>query len=334
MSSARPANDKAWDYLRVPPAFKQFIYMDSLGSNTYECVILDGFPSKVASNSDDPPNSFRTRDTFTPHPTIPDAWKHVGRLDDRLTLMNGEKVLPLPMEGRVREEGLVRECVVFGIGKVRPGLLVFRSESAKVLSDAELIERLWPAVQEANSRSDSHAQISRDMIVLLDRDYPQTDKGTAIRARVYEHFAAEIEAAYSASEGPLEGTIQLEVSGLERYLLEAFAAFDMHLPSIDTDFFSGGVDSLKATTIVGFLKKELDLGGKGGKMSPNVVFEHPNVARLARHLYCLRIGASTDQDQDSSELEAMRELVDKYSIFDARDLSHILPYPDSHSVVS
>lgn len=82
--------------------------------NLHEAIVLHGHSGLAMTNSDDPPNSYHTSDLFIPHPTIPDAWKFVGRMDDRVTLLNGEKVLPLPIEGRIRGHEFVKEAVVFG----------------------------------------------------------------------------------------------------------------------------------------------------------------------------------------------------------------------------
>ena len=99
----QPPGDNMWNYIRTPPLIAQFIWMKPLGDETYECVFLHGLPSLVASNSDDPPQSFHSKDIFLRHPTM-DAWKQIGCLDDRLTLTNGKKVLPVPMEGRIRQD--------------------------------------------------------------------------------------------------------------------------------------------------------------------------------------------------------------------------------------
>jgi hypothetical protein len=88
--------------------------MRPVDSELHEAIVLDGHKSKAVSDSNDPPNSYHTSDLFVPHKTIPDAWKFFGRLDDRLTLLNGEKVLPLTIEGRIRQHALVKEAVIFG----------------------------------------------------------------------------------------------------------------------------------------------------------------------------------------------------------------------------
>jgi long-subunit acyl-CoA synthetase (AMP-forming) len=91
------------------------------------------------------------KDLFIAHPTIPDAWKFVGRLDDGITPTNGEKVLPLPIEERIQHDPLVKDAVVFGIDRPVPGLLLFRAISARGLSNDEFTEKVLPAVEDANS---------------------------------------------------------------------------------------------------------------------------------------------------------------------------------------
>ncbi len=155
MNSARPPGDRYWNYLRLLAPARPFVLMDEVAPGLYECVALDGLKSKSTVNSDDPPGSFRTRDLFAPHATEPGLWKYVCRLDDRFTLINGEKVLPISIEGRIRQEMCVKEAVVFGEGKSYPGALIFRADEAAHMSDKEFLEAVWPAVEAANSRAET-----------------------------------------------------------------------------------------------------------------------------------------------------------------------------------
>ena len=157
-------------------------------SEICECIVLDGHRAKSMSNSSDPPNSFHTSDLFVAHPSIPHAWKFIGRADDRVTLLNGEKVLPLPIDGRIIQDPLVKEAIVFGVDQAVPGLLLFRVGDGKVehLSNEEFIDRVWPTIQDANSKAESFSHIGREMVVVLSADveYSCTDKGTFKRAQV------------------------------------------------------------------------------------------------------------------------------------------------------
>ncbi|KAK9479745.1 hypothetical protein V1514DRAFT_327299, partial [Lipomyces japonicus] len=325
MTSFRPAGDTAWNYLRVSEQLKPYLRMDKVttgGSSdaepVYECVVLDGWKSKVTSNSDDPPNSFRTKDLFAPHATIADAWKYLGRIDDRVTLVNGEKVLPIPIEHRIREEPAVKEVIVVGVGRQAPGLIVIPSQDSAATTTQELIATIWPAVTDANSRSEAFSQISRDMIIVLpaDVDYPRTDKGTVIRAAFYKKFEAEIASLYDQQDQVVEGSLKLAKPELAKFLIQIFQdEIGIELNSNSDDFFTAGVDSLQAIRIWTVLKRSLDLGGRGKDLSQNIVFEYPNVQSLANYLH--EFAAGTDvTDTASSEVEAMHELFSKYATFE------------------
>ena len=325
MTSFRPVEDKAWNYVRPLPKVEPYLYMAPRAQNTFECVVLDGLPSKVVSNCNDPPNSFKTSDLFSPHPTISNAWKYLGRLDDRVTLVNGEKVLPIPYEHQIREHELVREACVFGVGRALPGLIIVPSEKALGMSKKELHDSLWPVVQAANARVESFSQISPEMIEILDvgADYPCTDKGTMIRAAFYKKFENLINSIYLKFETPAagqsEGGLVLDLEQLKDYLFNAFGnKLGFEGLNDSSDFFEAGMDSLQAITARGLMMRELDLGSK--TLGQNVVFEYPNVPALAQHLYSLRTGEESNQ---TDEIEVMRRLIQKYSTF-----SRHVPGPD------
>ncbi|KAI5866988.1 L-aminoadipate-semialdehyde dehydrogenase [Durotheca rogersii] len=317
MISFRNEDDKEWNYLRPLPKVAPYLRFVPTGEGLYECVVLDGLPTKVCSNSDEPPNSFHTRDTFIPHPTIPNAWKYIGRLDDRVTLVNGEKVLPIPFEHRLRQNELVEEALIFGVGKAFPGLLIFPSERARAMSRGELLDALQPALAAGNEAAEKFGRIPRDMVEVLPcgTAYPRTDKGTIIRAAAYKAFEAIIEAVYvrfethdDARDGARKA---LDHPALVAYLLDIFSR-EIGVKGLaeDTDFFERGTDSLMAVAARARIMREIDIGGS--TLSNNVVFEHPSVRKLASHLYSLRTGKELAQ---VDEISLMSRLIAKYSGF-------------------
>ena len=335
MNSFRPPGDKEWSYLRLHQPVAKYVLMDEISPGVFECVALDGLPSKGPSNSDDPPNSFRTRDLFTRHPDPAKSnyWRYLSRLDDRITLVNGEKVLPLPIEGRIRRDRFVKEAAVFGVGKSVPGMIIFRDVQAKSMSDEEFMAAVRPSLESANANAETFSQIPYEMVILMSADtfYPKTDKGTIIRAALYQDFASVIDRAYDSFENSAEsGTLQLDVPELEEYLLNAFATKqEVSLESADSDIFSAGVDSLQTMRIYGMIKKELDLGPGKSRLSQNVVFEKGTVRALAKHLYSLRTG---EPEEDSDEIATMQEMIAKYSQFEDIDRAG-LPKASSNVVL-
>lgn len=326
MTSFRPPGDTEWQYMRLNPPVADHTLMDEISPGVFECVALDSLPSKGPSNSKppfsekNPENSFRTADLFTRHPDPAKSnyYKYLSRLDDRITLVNGEKVLPIPIEGRVREEELVRECVVFGFQRTVPGALIFRAAGkAPQMTDEEFLEAVWPAVEAANARAETFSRIPKELVVVKGADvkYPGTDKGTFIRAQVYQQFEEDIKAAYARFEGSEQrrGDLALNVAELNEWLLSKFREdLGVSLLDADADIFSAGVDSLQTTQIWRYIVRDLDLGQQGSSLSQNIVFEKGTVRALAKHLYQLRTGQEFEEED---EIQLMRDLIRKYSTF-------------------
>jgi thioester reductase-like protein len=314
MTSFRSPEDLEWNYCRLNPPVSEHVLMDEIAPGVFECVALESLKTRVAINSDYPPNSFRSRDLFAPHPTRPNLWKYLSRLDDRLTLVNGEKVLPLPIEGRIRQDRMVQEAAVFGIGRSVPGVIIFRSHDAREMSDDEFFEAVWPAVEDANARAESFSRVPKELVILVaaDTEYPKTDKGTFIRAKIYDQFKNEIETKYSDFENGSLGDLTLEVPELEKWLLTEFNKELGVSLGLDTDFYQAGIDSLQSTRMWSSIKKQIDLGGNHASLSRNVLYETANIRGLAQHLYSMRTGESKAQED---EIAIMEQLISKYSTF-------------------
>ncbi|KAL8860933.1 MAG: hypothetical protein Q9178_002688 [Gyalolechia marmorata] len=312
----RAEGDDSWNYIRIYSNIRQHIHVSPLGDNLFEFVYLEGHPALSTSEvSDDPlPGSWCSRDVFTPHPTIPDIWKYVTRLDDRVTLLNGEKVLPLPIEGRIREDPFVREAVVVGVDRTVPALLVFRTSDTDALSEDAYLDIIWSSVVDANSRAEAFSQISRDMIKVLPSHiaYPQTDKGSIIRAQVYKVFATEIEDLYTRIDNFSEAEgWKFELPALEEWIMTSFrSTIGISLSTLEADFFSSGVDSLKAIQMRRLIQNTLYLNGE--ILSPNVVYEKANAGGLAQCLFTLSHGLKIQQEDESA---LARRLIEKYSGF-------------------
>ncbi|KAL8377355.1 hypothetical protein RB595_008167 [Gaeumannomyces hyphopodioides] len=343
----RELHDDSWGYIHFYPMIRPFIHMAPAGDGLFEAVYLKGHPALSASNSDDPlPGSWRSNDVFQPHPTVPDAWKYVTRLDDRVTLVNGEKVLPLPIEGRLREDTLVREAVVVGVDRSVPGLLVFRADSEDEGDEDAYLDRIWPSVADANSRAEGFSQITRDMVAVLPAGtpYPRTDKGSIIRAQVYAQFAPEIDALYRrllggddfqsatksanpSSRGRSRDRVSCKsLAGLEDVVVGVFRdVMGRSMPSADADFFAAGVDSLRAIQIRRGLQRALGL--RGSALGANVVYDCQNAARLARHLHALAAaqesgGTTIVGDSSSSASDGYRSTSDGTSTSSANVEAH------------
>ena len=313
----REKGDDTWDYIRMYPNVKDSIQFEPIGNGLFEAVYLQSHPGlspSIADSVDPATGSWHSKDVFAPHPSIPDAWKYVTRIDDRITLENGEKVLPLPIEGRIRQDDLVREAVVVGVDRAIPGVLIFRASDN--LSTEEFLDAVWPSIEDANSRAESFSQITKDMVAILSSnvEYPKTDKGSIIRAQVNEKFADYIDEMYHSLEGDQEGNLQLDLAGIESFLKDTYKdVVGTTLESLDTDLFNAGVDSLKAIQMRRIIQKTLHLNGN--HLSSNVIYEYGNFEILAKYLFSLSPGGY-DLSGNEDKTLMMKDLIQKYSSFD------------------
>ena len=312
----REKGDDSWNYVRIYPNVRKSVQFEPIGNELFEAVYLQSHPglAPFIANSDDPaPGSWRSKDVFAPHPSIPDVWKYVTRIDDRITLKNGEKVLPLPIEGRIRQNDLVREAVVVGVDRAIPGVLIFRASD--YLSTEEFLDAVWPSIEDANSRAESFSQITKDMVIILPSnvEYPKTDKGSIIRAQVNEKFADHIDEMYYRLEGDQEGDLQLDLTGIESFLKNTYKdVVGITLDSFDTDLYNAGVDSLQAIQMRRVIQSTLDLSGK--RLSSNIIYEHGNFENLAKYLFSLSPGGH-DLSGNEDKTLLMKGLIQKYSSF-------------------
>ena len=190
------------------------------------------------------------RNFFEAYPTKSNSWKYVRRIGDRLTLTNGEEILPLDMEGRIRQEAEVKDAIVFGIDKPVLGLLVFRANTASNLSDEAYINNFWPAIEDANSRAEGFAQINREMTAILPPTVyvPMTAKSSIMRAQIYRDFLSIVEVIYSKMENNNEGNLKLDIPELEQWIISTFSdRLGIPIQNRESDFHASRVDNLEAT---------------------------------------------------------------------------------------
>lgn len=239
-------------------------------------------------------------------------------MDDRITLLNGEKVLPLAIEGRIKQHHLVKEAVVFGIDREVPGLLLFRALGTEHLNDNEFLQEVWPLIDEANSRSEAFAQIGKDYVAIMaeDVDCPTTDKSSIKRGQIYRDFANIIDNVYHSISHHKAESLHLTLPQLQAWIMRCLAEMGHEIQDVNTDLFSAGIDSLKATQIRSRILRHIDLGGHESKCTPMLVYDTGTPAKLAYKLHQIRAG--TQQLENEDELRLMEALIEENSSFGGR----------------
>lgn len=248
------------------------------------------------------------------------GYVYLGRGDDTLVHLNGEKTNPVPMEQSLKSSPLLRDCLVFGAGRPNTGALIIPYEHVweelaglgEEERQKELKKRVEPLLREVNAQCPSHSRLVPEMIRFLPPDtrFPVADKGSVKRTPANSMFAEEINQLYtefdlgtSTSDDDkvlIESKEQLQE--LLKEILERFLGLKLD-DKADIDLTSLGVDSVMDSQIRSQIHRSIRMPAP---LQSTVVFQHPTLLRLTEAVY-QHIKAGDGKGAVNSELEQQQE---------------------------
>ncbi|CAK5275098.1 unnamed protein product [Mycena citricolor] len=318
-----------WAWLKFPDTAK-IRWIPEGNANTFELQVLSCDTLHPAVENLPDVQGYSTKDLFERHPTKPDLYRIIGRLDDVLIMANGEKTVPGPIENILLSSPHIYGVVMFGRGRNQVGVLVEPSVTSKVdITDPAQVAKfrnlIWETVQKANENAPAFGRIYKEMIVVASREKPfiRTPKDTVIKKPTLALYSAEIEALYDTIEAstnaaddvspPTSWTATDLVPWLSAHAT-SLAGKEIH-PS--DDIFDQGFDSLNATflrhRIVGAMSKSSNPSCRAAapKISQDIVYSHPTIESLAAALSALASGTLVEAVDHKSAVE---EMIAKYSV--------------------
>ena len=193
-----------WNYIRLHPEAGIDFRPVVSGSEVCEAVLIrkpelavEQPVFKVFPNLTEYP----TKDLFAPHPSRPDLWAHKGRKDNTIVFRPGYMCNPTAMELHVSQHPQVRSSLMVGTGRSQPALLVEPLGTERLTREGknELVESIWPVVEEANKDYKFGAKVSRTHIHVLDHDQPMSyaGKGTVQRAQTLTIYQSLVDDLYA-----------------------------------------------------------------------------------------------------------------------------------------
>ena len=98
----------------------------------------------------------------------------------------------------------VRTALIARNKRLQPALVVepVNNCALSMIERAQLIERIWPLVQEANTESSAHAKVLKThiMIALPEKPFKRVGKGTVQRASTLEMYSQELDTLYTDAD--------------------------------------------------------------------------------------------------------------------------------------
>ncbi|KAI9747845.1 MAG: 8-oxoguanine glycosylase ogg1, partial [Chaenotheca gracillima] len=346
-------NDLEWQYLRSDQD-KGLLSFEPYGEGTYELVVLPTWPQRVSrfpqfspetvaelqqntTNRSD--GSFATADLFSPHPTIPNAWKYHSRADSQITLVTGKKFDPAPLEDAIGALALISDVYVFGNGRQSAGALIFRAKAMQCTSDEDFVNAVWPEIEKVNKSGPAHTVLARDLLIAVDPAAPpleKSSKGTVMRGATEDRFGDLIRQAYEKSDNRINGAEHTassekipdeQVPSIVAGIVTSVLDLGEHIQQ-DIDLFSYGVDSVGAMEIRTQIQRRL-LPPSIDPLPLNIVYDCGTVARLAESVVQRRHGGKVNVED---EHQLMLDLAKRYSDRITRDEPKLVPEPASRPV--
>jgi len=229
---------------------------------------------------------YRTKDLYIQHMTKPNLWRHVGRADDTIVFLTGEKVNPISMEQQIfAQNPEIAGAVVVGSQRFQAALLLeLTNKEHTDGAERELVlEKIWPSIEAVNMNCPSHARLMKSHIIFTEphKPLPRSPKGTIQRAAAIAEYAAEIEAAYERAENGKDRAEAIKVrdgDDLFSYLKDITLKVTKHRFGEEENFFVGGMDSLQAMVLAREMKAALERVSWG----VSDIYSNPSISLLAR----------------------------------------------------
>ena len=262
-------------------------------------------------------SEWRTRDLYSKHPTKPYHWLYEGRADDIIVFSNGEKLNPLTPEQSIEAHPEIRSAVVIGAGRFQAGLLLdVQDQSLDTDHQSQVIERVWPLVQEANNNTVAHGRISKNLIFFTKPEQPllRTAKGSVRKKLSIELYTKEIDMLFQEADLGAEVPSQssLNLSKPESVLLSLRDAVEGQTgwkpQADDEELFSSGLDSLQKLNLT---RQINSAPGMAALIEPKDVYSHPTTETLAALIYEKRDMASHSRSTKSRS-EQMEHVFQEY----------------------
>lgn len=329
--------DHEWSWLRADPSLQPKFYDFEIqpqkeNDNSpplFEFVVKPGWPHRGKTNR--PDGSYATADLLEQHPTIPHAWRYHSRADAQITLLNGKKFDPAPVEAELLSSAvgkrILEDAMIFGAGRDIPGMLLIPRWNVDFINDSQIINDLWPTVERMNTETQNHARISRGSILVVrstgdDRNLlPKSSKGTILRRQAEALFSKDIERLYS--DEPLEDeatpTDEVPDSEVMNQLTKIFGDVLGRNVSPNRDLFAQGVDSLACSRLRKSISKKF-FPDSEISLPLNMIYDQGTIERVSKYILQCRASGSAGMREDNRsgnnekalDEQLMLDLVHKY----------------------
>lgn len=310
-------NEDDWSYMEWNPC--EEVDMQPSIEGTHELVLHQQpkfRPHRSLNHNFPELREWRSGDLFVQHPNKTGLWRYHGRIDDLIVLANSHKIHPVALENSIQNQPLVSGVLMFGTGRVQPGLLIELTPNTAVTETMH--NDIWQLVQRANQLVPQYGRITRSRLLWTspDKPLPRAPKGSIVRRLALNLYEQEIDSLYArVAQLP-----NLDTRSLQSVTSWINVALSRVLPGgrfgPDDDIFSFGLDSLQVNDFTNLLRSALKhVVQDKERISNHLLYRNPSVGQLALAVQSLVTSSSAGQADGNSATQLSR-LIDRYSNFE------------------
>ncbi|KAG5723111.1 hypothetical protein E4T56_gene213 [Termitomyces sp. T112] len=197
-----------WEYFQLNPQCT--FYFDAQGDGSFLAIVMatEGYCPPIINLQIMGQDACATGDLLAPHPTKPDYWKVIGRLDDQIMLLTGEVINPIHFENMLCESPYINAAVIFGRSRVCLGVLLELSVTIDTCN-AQAVQMarnlIWPTIELMNASAPPKCHIAYEMMIFVHADKPllYNSKGYPKRPATLLQYQHEIDVCYKEFHDPL-----------------------------------------------------------------------------------------------------------------------------------
>lgn len=315
--------DKRWKHMQIPDIRKPFVRIEVPSStenlNERLMIHLPGDPFLAENVSNNPSRFYTTGDVLLEDPPNSGQYLVLGRQDDILVHVNGEKTSPLSMEEAIRSSALIEQVAIVGHNKLCPAALIqLNHDEASKYSSNEIEEKIWQAVVEANKQAPSHSHIVQSLVKILPAHeiFPITHEGNLMRRKVSEQYSALIESMYDRflNEKQQKPTVISQSKQWTKESIKEYMATQIRSligtnkeMSNSQSIFEFGVDSLRVIELRNLICQEVC------DISKQFLYEYSSIDQMAEALiYHLHSNGAQQQTDDPQHYKLTEDILQKY----------------------
>ncbi|CAF4038801.1 unnamed protein product [Rotaria magnacalcarata] len=290
--------DKKWKFMEIPEIRKPFLRIETPpnAQNPNEKLIFhlpnDPFLAENISTSLD--DCYTAGDILLEDPPNSGQYFILGRQDDTLVHVNGEKTNPIPMEDVIRHSPLVQQVVIVGHNQFCTAALVqLNIGEASNYDFQEIEEKIWEVVERANKEAPSHSRLVRQLVKILpmNKTLPVTEKGNLTRQKINQEYATLISTIYDKflnqqyQEQQKHGTTQEKEQTkwteekIKKYLEEELKLLDQKINDFSRSIFDFGVNSLQVVELRNLICQDIC------EIPKNFLYENSSIEHMSSKLF-------------------------------------------------